>query len=163
MIDATCFKLDSLLMTGALLEDHSDGHQPRNCHVAGIADALKRRGRISIHVQGSSMLPLLHPGDIALIRKEAPGNMRAGDMVLMRQGAHLVAGWVGTDGKSFTERSLGETGDANLIGTAHDREWLGKIVCVYRKPEKIEPTPGKYSVLALCEKVFRINLRRFWL
>ena len=40
-----------------------------------IADALKRRGRVSLHVQGAGMMPFVQPGDVALIRSlqvEAP-------------------------------------------------------------------------------------------
>src|SRR5258708_13362391 len=38
---------------------------------ARIADALKRRGRIALRVQGTSMLPWMRAQDIALIRQRS--------------------------------------------------------------------------------------------
>jgi hypothetical protein len=92
-------------------KDLSARGESRNADAARIADALQRRGRISIRVHGTSMLPLLCPGDVALIRKEKLENVRAGDVLLIRRGNHLIAKRVGADEDSFSERTLGGTGD----------------------------------------------------
>ena len=60
-----------------------------------IADALKRRGRVSLHVQGDGMMPFVQPGDVALIRRDKLENMRSGDVVLLQRGNHLIAQRIG--------------------------------------------------------------------
>src|ERR1700761_7354487 len=84
----------------------------RKTDATRIADALKRRGRISMYVQGTSMLPLVRPGDIALIRRDKLENMRSGDVVLFQRGAHLLAKRIGDDEKAAAENS--ENFSANL-------------------------------------------------
>ena len=56
---------------------------------ARIASALKRRGRIALRVQGTSMLPWVRPQDIALIRQTTLENVRCGDLVLFRHEDYL--------------------------------------------------------------------------
>jgi hypothetical protein len=118
-------------------KDLSARGERSNADAARIADALQRRGRISIRVHGTSMLPLLRPGDVALIRKETLENVRAGDVLLVRRGNHLVAKRVGADEDSFSERTLGGTGDRDSA-PGQLQECLGKIVRVYRQSEEID-------------------------
>jgi Peptidase S24-like len=113
----------------------------RKADAERIADALKRRGRTAIHVRGTSMLPLVRPGDVALIRRDKLENMRAGDVVLMQCGDHLIAKRIGDD-----EDSVGSGISGAIIGADsqevlrenEQQELLGKIVGVRRKKEKIE-------------------------
>lgn len=113
----------------------------RKADAERIADALKRRGRTAIHVRGTSMLPLVRPGDVALIRRDKLENMRAGDVVLMQRGDHLIAKRIGDD-----EDSVGSGISGAIIGADsqevlrenEQQELLGKIVGVRRKKEKIE-------------------------
>src|ERR1700736_6355525 len=69
----------------------------RKADAERIADELKTRGRTEIHVRGTSMLPLVRPGDVALIRRDKLENMRSGDVVLMQRGDHLIAKRIGED------------------------------------------------------------------
>src|ERR1700676_102741 len=109
-----------------------------------IADALKKRGRIAMHVRGTSMLPLVRPGDVALIRRDKLENMRSGDVVLMQRGDHLIAKRIGEDEDSggtaiSGEEMLSAGAGSQIVSAQHtEQELLGKIVRVRRKKEKIE-------------------------
>jgi|ERR1700722_7023813 len=119
----------------------------RKADAERIADELKKRGRTSVHVRGASLLPLVRPGDVALIRRDKLENMRSGDVVLMQRGDHLVAKRIGDD-----EDSGGGISGAVLLGAGADsqdvserreqreaqQELLGKIVRVRRKKEKTD-------------------------
>jgi hypothetical protein len=124
----------------------------RKADAERIADALKRRGRTAIHVRGTSLLPLVRPGDVALIRRDKLENMRSGDVVLMQRGDHLVAKRIGEDedsggaGNSGEDMLGGGADTQNAAGLSQEQgdqlgeqqELLGKIVRVRRKREKIE-------------------------
>ena len=106
------------------------------------------------------MLPLVRPGDVALIRRDKLENMRAGDVVLMQRGEQLVAKRIGEDGDSggteildLGEEMVGASGVAEWQdGSGRDQqvgqqqgkqlgeqqECLGKIVRVRREKEKID-------------------------
>jgi Peptidase S24-like len=137
----------------------------RKADAARIADALKRRGRIAMHVRGTSMLPLVRPGDVALIRRDKLENMRSGDVVLMQRGDHLIAKRIGEDEDSCGAGSPGEEmlgagsdGQNVSVGGEEQREQqecLGKIVRVRRKKEKIEPGAKKPPVEAAVSVVLR--------
>jgi Peptidase S24-like len=124
----------------------------RKADAERIAGELKKRGRTEIHVRGTSMLPLVRPGDVALIRRDKLENMRSGDVVLMQRGHHLVAKRIGEDEDSggagiSGEGSLGADAESNNVsGPGHwqgdelgsQQELLGQIVRVRRKKEKVE-------------------------
>ena len=127
----------------------------RKADAERIADDLKKRGRTSVHVHGTSLLPLVRPGDVALIRRDRLENMRFGDVVLMQRGDHLIAKRIGQDEDSGAaisgEGLLGSgaespeaSGFGRELGQRHGEhlgaqpELLGKIVRVRRKKEKIE-------------------------
>jgi hypothetical protein len=107
-----------------------------------ITEELKRRGRTEIHVRGTSMLPLVRPGDVALIRRDKLENMRSGDVVLMQRGDHLIAKRIGEDehgaGISGEGMAGAGVGSQDVSGPNAQQELLGKIVRVRRKKEKIE-------------------------
>jgi Peptidase S24-like len=118
----------------------------RKADAERIAGELKKRGRTEIHVRGTSMLPLVRPGDVALIRRDKLENMRSGDVVLMQRGRHLVAKRIGEDKDSC---GAGISGEGSLGADAESRpregdelgsqqELLGKIVGVRRKKEAVE-------------------------
>jgi hypothetical protein len=139
-------------------KSRSGSGERRKADAEQIVDALKRRGRTAIHVRGTSMLPLVRPGDVALIRRDKLENMRAGDVVLMQRGDQLVAKRIGEDGDSGGAEIL-DLGEEKVAGGAdrqdgsgrgqqvdqqqreklgEQQECLGKIVRVRRKKEKIE-------------------------
>ncbi len=116
-----------------------------------IADALKRRGRVSMHVQGTSMLPLVQPGDVALIRRDKLENMRSGDVVLLQRGNHLIAQRIGEDGDFDGD---GEN-RADSAGPGEQQECLGQIVRLQRKAEEIDLTAKETAIAALVSKILR--------
>ena len=144
----------------------------RKADAERIADELKKRGRTSVHVRGTSLLPLVRPGDVALIRRDKLENMRAGDVVLMQRGDHLIAKRIGEDEDSGAgisgEGLLGSGADSpetSELGRELDQrqgeqpdaqqELLGKIVRVRRKKEKIELGAKKAPVETVDSVVLR--------
>jgi len=130
-----------------------------------IADELKKCGRTEMHVRGSGMLPLVRPGDVALIRRDKLENMRAGDVVLMQRGDHLIAKRIGQDedpsgaGRPGVEM-LGAGSDGQNVSSGGEeqreqQECLGKIVRVRRKKEKIEQGAKKAPVETVVSVVLR--------
>ena len=117
-------------------QNRSGSGERRKADAERIADELKKRGHAAVHVRGNGMLPLVRPGDVALIRRDKLGNMRSGDVVLMQRGDHLIAKRIGEDG----DAGVGIAG-AESHGVSEEnaqQELLGKIVRVRRKKEKIE-------------------------
>jgi len=122
-----------------------------------IADALKRRGRISMYVQGTSMLPLVRPGDVALIRRDKLENMRSGDVVLFQRGNHLLAKRIGEDDDLAAHRELEMDGEdlENSSNPRDGQECLGQIVRLQRKEEQIDLTAKETPITALVSKALR--------
>jgi Peptidase S24-like len=163
-IDPGYAKLDSGRVMEERRKDRSGNGERRKADAVRIADELKKRGRTAIHVRGTSMLPLVRPGDVALIRRDKLENMRSGDVVLMQRGDHLVAKRIGED-----EDSGGGISGAVLLGASADsqdvserreqreaqQELLGKIVGVRRKKEKIELGAKKKPTDAIASVVLR--------
>jgi hypothetical protein len=114
-----------------------------------IADALKRRGRVSMHVHGTSMQPFVQPGDVALIRRDKLENMRSGDVVLLQRGNHLIAQRLG-EGDDFD----GENRETSS-GSGEQQECLGQIVRLQRKAEEIDLTTKERPIAALVSRILR--------
>jgi hypothetical protein len=154
-------------------KNRSGSGERRKADAERIADALKRRGRTAIHVRGTGMLPLVRPGDVALIRRDKLENMRAGDVVLIQRGEQLIAKRIGEDGDSGGAEilDLGEemvasggdgqdgSGRGQQVGQqqgeqlGEQQECLGKIVRVRREKKEIDlgarntPTEAGASVV----------------
>jgi len=118
----------------------------RKADAERIADELKKRGRTSVHVRGTSLLPLVRPGDVALIRRDKLENMRSGDVVLMQRGEHLIAKRIGEDGGGAEisgEELVGSGAESqDVAGRSQELrerpELLGKIVRVRREKDENE-------------------------
>src|ERR1700736_695554 len=125
-------------------KNRSGSGERRKADAERITEELKRRGRTEIHVRGTSMLPLVRPDDVALIRRDKLENMRSGDVVLMQRGVHLIAKRIVEDedagGAAISGEEMLSAGAGSQIVSAQHREQelLGKIVRVRRKKEKIE-------------------------
>jgi hypothetical protein len=126
----------------------------RKLDAARIADALKRRGRISMYVQGTTMLPLVRPGDIALIRRDKLENMRSGDVVLFQRGNHLLAKRIAEDGDPQSEPTFAESGE-ELPAQSGEPECLGQIVRLHRNAEDIDLTSKETPIAALVSLVLK--------
>ena len=130
----------------------------RSSDASRIADALKRRGRISLYVQGTSMLPLVQPGDIALIRRDKLENMRSGDVVLFQRGNHLLAQRIGEGDDSTSERAFAINAEDQEDSSDQSarQECLGQIVRLHRKGEEIDlNTTEKTPIGSLVSLVLR--------
>jgi hypothetical protein len=131
----------------------------RKADAERIADELNKLGRTSVHVRGTSLLPLVRPGDVALIRRDKLENMRSGDVVLMQRGNHLIAKRIGEDGDGgagISGEELVDPGAESPETSGLGREWgqrqgeqlgaqqelLGKIVRVRRKKENVGEAEG---------------------
>ena len=112
-----------------------------------------------MYVQGTSMLPLVRPGDVALIRRDKLENMRSGDVVLFQRGAHLLAKRIGEDGAAPSEDS--KQLSANLDdreqadGRNEPEECLGQIVRLHRQAEEIDLSNKETPIEALVSLVLK--------
>ncbi|HET9995123.1 MAG TPA: S24 family peptidase [Candidatus Acidoferrum sp.] len=142
--------------------DHVRGER-RAGDALRIADALKRRGRISLRVHGTSMLPWVRPGDIALIRMVSGENVRCGDVVLFRREDHLFVHRIVEKRGSLDAAELLSKGDAQPAsdGVVGEQELLGRVVRIYRGGRRINlDTPVQ---LALGVFISQLSLHsRFW-
>jgi signal peptidase len=105
------------------------------------AEVMERGERLSLRVNGSSMLPSLFPGDLLTFRRCAPSEIVVGDIVLfLREGrcfVHRVAERMAVGGAS----RLRTRGDAlpacdPPLGEA---EVLGRLSLVERKGRRLPP------------------------
>ncbi len=130
---------------------------------AKVAAALERRGRVSLLVQGTSMLPWVRPGDIARIRKVSMDAIRCGDVVLFRRENRLVMHRIIEKGGALDAATFRAKGDAHPTcdGVVEQRELLGRVVRLYRGGRQIDlDAPGQ---LALGLLISQLSLRsRFW-
>src|SRR5438045_5815876 len=88
------------------------GGERRADDVVRIADALKRHGRITLCVHGTSMQPWVRPKDIALIRQTSIENVRCGDVVLFRRENQLFVHRIVEKRGSLHAAQLFSKGDA---------------------------------------------------
>jgi hypothetical protein len=139
------------------------GGERRAGDAVRIAEALKARGRISLRVHGTSMLPWVRPGDIALIRQTSLDNVRCGDVVLFRRENHLFVHRIVKKRGSLDAAQLFSKGDAHPTcdGAVEQQELLGRVVRLYRKGRRIDlDAPGQ---LALGLFISQLSLHsRLW-
>jgi signal peptidase I len=139
------------------------GGERRNDDGANIAAALERRGRVSLRVQGTSMLPWVRPGDIANIRGVSADAIRCGDVVLFRRGNRLFVHRIIEKSGAVGAAQFRAKGDAHPTcdGLVEQQELLGRVVRIYRGGRRIDlDTPGQ---IALGMLISQLSLRsRFW-
>ena len=139
------------------------GGERRHGDAAAIAGALELRGRISLRVQGTSMLPWVRPGDIARIRKVSANAIRCGDVVLFRRNERLYVHRVIEKSDSPDATEFRAKGDAHPTcdGIVEQQELLGRVVRLYRRGRRINlEAPGQ---LALGRLISKFSLgSRFW-
>lgn len=130
---------------------------------ARIGKSLQERSRICLRVQGSSMLPWVRSGDIAILRKVSPEEIRCGDIVLFRR-----------DGRFFVHRKverftwngrvfLVTKGDSNphADGIILPSEILARVERIYRAGRRIEfHSRERRTLNALIARISRET--RFW-
>lgn len=139
------------------------GGERRADDLPRIADALKRRGRISLRVHGTSMQPWMRPKDIALIRNISIENVRCGDVVLFRRENHLLVHRIVEKRGSLNAAELFSKGDAHPTsdGAVQEGELLGRVVRIYRDGRRIDLDAPRQLALGLF--ISQLSLHsRFW-
>src|SRR6266403_537064 len=114
---------------------HRIGGERRADDVLCIAGALKRRGRISLRVHGTSMQPWVRPKDIAMIRQISIENVRCGDVVLFRRQNRLLVHRIVKKRGSLNASQLFSKGDAHPTsdGVVQEQELLGRVMRIYQR------------------------------
>jgi signal peptidase I len=128
-----------------------------------ISQALHKRGRISLRVYGTSMLPWVRPGDIALIRQISLDNVRCGDVVLFRRENHLFVHRIVEKKGPLDAAQLFAKGDAlpNADGKIAEQELLGRVVRIYRKGHRINlDAPGQLALALFISQLSQYS--RLW-
>jgi hypothetical protein len=139
------------------------GGERRSDDALRIAGALKRRGRISLRVHGTSMQPWVRPKDIALIRKISMENVRCGDVVLFRRENHLFVHRIVEKRGSLNSSQLFSKGDAHPTsdGVVLEQELLGRVIRIYRNGRRIDLDAPRQLALGLF--ISQLSLHsRFW-
>lgn len=116
-----------------------------------IAGALAAQGRLSLRVRGSSMLPWVRPGDIAVIRKTDVAHVRCGDVVLILRDKRLIVHRLvkkhGSSGATkFLAKGDAHPGDDGLI---HGQEILGRVMKIYRGSRQIDLDEPRHLALGI--------------
>ena len=116
------------------------GGERRRDDAGVITRALATQGRISLRVRGSSMLPWVRPGDIAVIRRAGVTDVRCGDVVLLyrenRLFVHrLVKKHGSLESPTFLTKGDAHAGDDGII---EGQEILGRVMKIYRGKRRID-------------------------
>jgi len=128
-----------------------------------ISRVLAKRGRIALRVHGTSMLPWVRPGDVALIRKADAGAVRFGDVALFLHGEHLLVHRIvrksgGFDGEKFLTKGDAHPNADSLLGK---EQLLGRVVRIFRDGKRIDmEAPRQLALALLLAKVSLVS--RFW-
>jgi len=128
-----------------------------------VSDALQRRGRISLRVHGTSMLPWVRPHDIALIRQISIEHVRCGDVVLFRRENHLFVHRIVEKRGPLDASQLFSKGDAHPTsdGLVQEQELLGRVVRIYRNGRRLDLDAPRQLALGLF--ISQLSLySRFW-
>jgi Peptidase S24-like len=144
-------------------ETNRVGGERRAADALRIADALKRCGRISLLVHGTSMQPWVRPNDIAMIRQISMENVRCGDVVLFRREKHLFVHRIVEKRGPLNAAQLFSKGDAQptFDGVVQEQELLGRVMRIYRKGRRIDLDAPRQLALGLF--ISQLSLHsRFW-
>ena len=139
------------------------GGERRRSDASRIADVLQKHGRIALRVHGTSMLPWVRPGDIAMIRRAEAADVRFGDVVLFRRSDHLCVHRIVRKSGTFRAEYFYAKADAHPTGDGRieSKQLLGRVVRIYRRGKRIDmDAPG---TLAMGLLIAQMSLwSRFW-
>ena len=102
-----------------------------------LAEVLRASGSARLRVTGSSMLPTIWPGDVAVLERADIASLRAGDLILFQEDSRLYLHRIvalGPDGDGFVTR-----GDAmpQADPVVRAEQILAKASAVERNGESI--------------------------
>ena len=132
------------------------GGERRVDDASRITDALADRGQVSMRVHGTSMLPWVRPGNIAVIRQTSIENVRCGDIVLFRRDSHLFVHRIVEKRGQRNTAQLFSKGDAHPTsdGPVGQGQLLGRVVRIYRDGDGIDlDAPGQLALGLLISKL----------
>jgi hypothetical protein len=139
------------------------GGERRTEDAERIANALAKRGHVSMRVHGTSMLPWVRPGNIALIRQTSVENVRCGDIVLFRRDTHLFVHRIVEKRGLLDTAQLFSKGDAHPTsdGQVKEGQLLGRVVRIYKDGDGIDlDAPGQLALGLLMSKLSLHS--RYW-
>jgi Peptidase S24-like len=116
------------------------GGERREEDARNIAEALAKHGRVALRVHGTSMLPWVRPGDVAMIRRSDGSGVRFGDVALFRRGAHIYVHRIVSKCGPWHSEKITAKGDAHshADGELERGELLGRVVRLYRNGSRID-------------------------
>jgi signal peptidase I len=135
----------------------------RRSDAGRIVEVLHKRGRIALRVYGTSMLPWIRPGDIAMIRRAETADVRFGDVVLFRRSDHLCVHRIVRKSGAFRAEHFYAKADAHPTGDGRieSQELLGRVVRIYRRGKRIDmDAPGSLATGLLIAQMSLWS--RFW-
>jgi hypothetical protein len=116
------------------------GGERREEDAGKVAKALAKHGRIALRVHGTSMLPWVRPGDVALIRRTDDTGVRFGDVALFLRANHIYVHRIVDKRGPWHSEKLTSKGDAHAHddGELGQGELLGRVVRLYRNGSRID-------------------------
>jgi hypothetical protein len=116
------------------------GGERRAGDVARIAESLAARGRVPLCVHGTSMMPWVRPGDIAMIRAACAEELSCGHVVLFRRNDSLFVHRIVEKKGPLDSAQIFVKGDAHPTsdGLMEQGELLGRVVWLYRNGRRID-------------------------
>jgi hypothetical protein len=129
-----------------------------------ISEALAKHGRIALRVHGTSMLPWVRPGDVALIRRaDDGGGVRFGDIALFLRANHIYVHRIVDKRGPWHSEKLTAKGDAHshTDGELEQGELLGRVVRLYRNGSRIDlDSPAQLALGLLIARISQNG--HFW-
>ena len=142
MTDKTQSSPESLAETGEVAGER------RRDDAGVITRALATQGRISLRVRGSSMLPWVRPGDIAVIRRASVTDVRCGDVVLIHRESRLFVHRLVKKHSAarFLAKGDAHPGDDGII---EGQEILGRVMKIYRGKRRIDLDQPRHLAMGI--------------
>ena len=110
------------------------------------AEVVRRFGKLRLRVVGSSMLPVVQPGDELVVRRCDAQDVRAGEIILFTRGRRLFAHRVRSVRESDLLQTQGDTlGQPDPVVTPN--ELLGIVEKVCRR-EHVNHVPSRLTFAA---------------
>jgi hypothetical protein len=127
------------------------GGERRLDDVVKIIQLLAQQGRVTLRVQGSSMLPWVKAGDVAVIRRAGIDDVRCGDVVLFQRESRLFVHRLVEKLGTLNETRFLAKGDAHPKpdGMVNSELVLGRVVRIHRGDKRIDLDSPRHLALGL--------------
>jgi len=115
-------------------------HRREDVFAELAADMLRKFGEFEFVARGSSMIPCVFPGDTLIVRRDTPGSVCAGDVILLARARRFYAHRLVNKTEEEGPMRLITRGDAlrqNDPPFTED-EMLGRVAAVIRRGKRIE-------------------------